>query len=158
MTKTLVAYFSATGVTAGVAKHLAKVTHADIFEILPQVPYTKEDLNWTDKESRTSVEMRDPQCRPALANPVPDLAEYKVIFVGFPVWWYREPSIIDTFLETAALNGKVIVPFVTSGGSELGHTVSNMQKLAPHAVVKNGRRFEAGVSDPVLAEWAAQWL
>ena len=158
MKKSLVAYFSASGVTAGVAKRLCKVAQADAFEICPQVPYTKEDLNWTDTGSRTSVEMRDPDCRPALANPVPDLKAYEVIFVGFPIWWYREPSIIDSFLESADFSGKTIIPFVTSGGSELGHSADNMQKLAPQAVVKNGRRFDAGTSDQVLAEWVAQWL
>ena len=158
MSNILVAYFSASGVTAGVAKRLSKVVQADIFEIRPQVPYTKEDLNWTDKESRSSVEMRDPDCRPALEKPVPNLNGYNVIFVGFPVWWYREPSIIDTFLEAADFSGKLIVPFVTSGGSELGQAAVNMQKLVPHGAVKNGRRFEAGVSDQVLLDWANQWL
>ena len=158
MSNILVAYFSATGVTAGVAKRLAKIVQADAFEILPKVPYSKEDLNWTDKESRTSVEMRDPDCRPALANSVPNLSTYNVIFVGFPIWWYREPSIIDTFLESADFSGKLIVPFVTSGGSELGQAAVNMQKLIPHGAVKNGRRFDAAVSDQVLLYWANQWL
>ncbi|MBO7237869.1 MAG: flavodoxin [Elusimicrobiaceae bacterium] len=158
MEKTLVAYFSASGVTAGVAKRLAKVVQADVFEICPQVPYTKEDLNWTDTASRTSVEMRDPDCRPALAVAVPDLKEYKIILLGFPIWWYREPSIIDSFLESADFKGKTIIPFVTSGGSELGQAPTNMQKLVPQATVKEGRRFEAGTSDQALAEWVAQWL
>ncbi len=158
MSNILVAYFSATGITAGVAKRLSKVVQADTFEIRPKVPYTQADLNWTDKESRTSVEMRDPDCRPALENPAPDLSGYDVIFVGFPVWWYREPSIIDTFLESTDFSGKLIVPFVTSGGSELGQAAANMQKLVPHGAVKNGRRFDAAVSDQVLLDWANQWL
>ena len=158
MGKILVAYFSASGVTAGVAKRLAKVTHADLFEIRPQVPYTEEDLNWTDRESRSSVEMRDPDCRPALADALPNISEYDVVFVGFPVWWYREPSIVDTFISGCDLTGKTVVPFATSGGSEIGPSGDNIQALAPKATVRKGQRFDANVSEEDLSNWANQWL
>ena len=158
MSNVLVAYFSASGTTAEVAKRLAKTIHADIFEIRPRVAYTKEDLNWTDRASRSSVEMRDPACRPPLAKAVPNISGYQVIFVGFPVWWYREPSIIDTFLEGADFSTKTLIPFVTSGGSELGASASNMQTLVPQAVVKEGRRFDKNVSEVTLFEWAQKYL
>ena len=158
MKKSLVAYFSATGVTAGVAKRLAHVLGADTFEICPKVPYTKEDLNWTDNESRSSVEMRDPDCRPALTKRIPNLKSYEVIFVGFPVWWYREPSIIDTFLEEADFSGKLIVLFVTSGGSELGPGAESVRQCVPTATIKGGRRFDANASEQVLLDWAKQWV
>ena len=158
MGKVLVAYFSASGTTANVAKRLAKVTQADLFEIRPQVPYTEADLNWTDRASRSSMEMRDPDCRPALADALPNTQQYDVIFVGFPVWWYREPSIIDTFIQGCELEGRTVVPFATSGGSEIGPSGENMQALAPKAKVQTGQRFDAKVSEEELSEWAAQWL
>lgn len=158
MKKILVAYFSATGSTATVAKHLAKVLHGDLFEIAPKVPYTPADLNWTDRNSRSSVEMRDPDCRPAMLSPVPKTQSYDVIFLGFPIWWYREPSIIDTFIENCDLTGKTIVPFVTSGGSELGPSGENIQKFAPQAIIQKGRRFETNVSEAALFEWASPFL
>ena len=158
MKKSLVAYFSASGVTAGVAKRLAQAAQADIFEIRPQESYTETDLNWTDKESRSSVEMRDSDCRPALAEAAPDLSVYDVIFVGFPVWWYREPRIIDTFIEKCNLEGKTVVPFATSGGSEIGLSGENIQVLAPRATVHKGQRFDEKVSDEDLYQWAVQWL
>ena len=158
MGKVLVAYFSASGTTANVAKRLAKVTQADLFEIRPQVPYTEADLNWTDRASRSSMEMRDPDCRPALADALPNTQQYDVIFVGFPVWWYREPSIIDTFIQGCELEGRTVVPFATSGGSEIGPSGENMQALAPKAKVQTGQRFDAKGREEELSEWAAQWL
>lgn len=158
MGKVLVAYFSASGTTANVAKRLAKVTQADLFEIRPQVPYTEADLNWTDRASRSSMEMRDPDCRPALADALPNTQQYDVVFVGFPVWWYREPSIIDTFIQGCELEGRTVVPFATSGGSEIGPSGENMQALAPKAKVQTGQRFDAKVSEEELSKWAAQWL
>jgi flavodoxin len=153
MNKTLVAYFSAGGVTAKVAKKLAEATGADLFEIKPEVPYTRADLNYMDKKSRSSVEMNDRSCRPAIADKT-DISAYDTVFVGFPVWWYREPSIIDTFMEQYDFSGKKVVPFCTSGGSGLGPSGSNMQALAPGAKVVEGRRFSSGVSEADLKKWA----
>ncbi|MCI8584061.1 MAG: flavodoxin [Dorea sp.] len=158
MSNVLVAYFSASGVTAKVAEKLAKETGADLFEIKPEVLYTDADLDWMDKGSRSSVEMNDRKCRPAICSRVSDMERYKIVFVGFPVWWYREPSIIDTFMETYDFSGKTVVPFATSGGSSLGSSGKNMQALAPGANVKEGKRFTAGTSGRALADWASEWL
>ena len=157
MSKALVAYFSASGVTAKVAGRLAAATGADLFEIVPEVPYTKADLNWMSKKSRSSVEMNDPACRPAIASKVEDMGAYDVVFVGFPVWWYREPSIIDTFMESYDFSGKTVVPFATSGTSPIGSSGANMQRLAPGAKVAEGKRFSARVEEAELAKWAAEW-
>lgn len=156
--KVLVAYFSASGVTAKVADRLSKATGADLFEIKPAEPYTSADLDWTNKKSRSSVEMADKSSRPAIANKVADMSKYDVIFVGFPIWWYREPSIIDTFMESYDFSGKQVVPFATSGGSGMGDSGSIMQKLAPKATVDSGKRFSSGVSENDLKSWAAKWL
>ena len=157
MGKTLVAYFSASGVTEKVARNLATAAGADLFEIKPEQIYTKADLNWMDKKSRSTLEMNDPSCRPAMAQ-VPDVSAYDVIFVGFPIWWYREPSIIDSFMESADFTGKTVVPFCTSGGSGIGDSAQNMQALARGAVVKKGRRFSALALAGELKKWAGQWL
>ncbi len=151
--KKLVAYFSASGVTAKVAKKLAEATGSDLFEIRPEQPYTKADLNWMNKQSRSTLEMKDRSCRPAMAEK-PDVSGYDVILVGFPVWWYREPSIIDTFMESADFTGKTVVPFCTSGGSGLGDSAKNMQALAPRAKVLDGKRFSSAVSADDLKKWA----
>ena len=154
--KALVAYFSATGTTKGVAERLAGVIGAEIYEIAPETPYSMADLDWRDKNSRSSVEMADRASRPAIAGAAPDLSGVEVVFVGFPIWWYREPSIIDTFVENtaAALAGKTLVPFATSGGSGMGESSANLQALAPEAVVKEGRRFRGSASADELAVWA----
>lgn len=120
MSQTLVTYFSASGVTANAAKILAQAAGADLYEIKPEVPYTRADLNWMDKKSRSTVEMNDPSSRPAINGKIERMEQYQNIFVGFPVWWYREPSIIDTFLESYDFTGKRIILFATSGGSGLG--------------------------------------
>ena len=151
----LVAYFSASGTTRKVAEKLAKAIGADIFEIKPEVPYTKADLNWLSKKSRSSVEMSDTSCRPAIAESIDNMADYDTVFVGFPVWWYREPSIIDTFMESYDFTGKTVVPFCTSGGSGLGESGANMQALAPGAEVGIGERFKGRVSEEELAAWAS---
>ena len=156
--KVLVAYFSASGVTAGVADKLSKAIGADLFEIKPAQPYTNADLDWTNKKSRSSVEMDDRNSRPAIANKVTDMSKYDVIFVGFPIWWYREPSIIDTFMESYDFSGKQVIPFATSGGSGMGDSGSIMQKLAPKAKVDNGKRFSSGVSEKDRKTWASKWL
>lgn len=158
MSHVLVAYFSASGVTAKVAQHLAKETGADLFEIEPETPYTSADLNWQDSRSRSSVEMNDRASRPAISSKLEDMSQYDVIFVGFPVWWYREPSIIDTFMEAYDFSGKTVVPFATSGGSPIGDSGSNMQALAPKAKVAKGKRLASGASGKALSQWASQWL
>ena len=156
MNKSLVVYFSATGTTKGVAERLAAAIGADIQEIKPVVPYTAADLNWHDQKSRSSVEMADRASRPAIQAPIPDVSAYATIFVGFPIWWYREPSIIDTFIEASAkvLEGKVVAPFATSGGSGMGESSAIMQKLAPAAKVVEGRRFRASATAEELSAWA----
>lgn len=153
--KTLVAYFSASGVTAKAAQLLAQVTDADLFEIVPEAPYTKADLNWLNPKSRSSVEMKDRACRPAIASSVAEIAQYDRVFVGFPVWWYREPSIIDTFLESYDFSGKTLIPFCTSGGSGLGKTADNFRALAPTAKVVEGKRLTRKDTEESLRTWAA---
>ena len=158
MSKVLVAYFSAGGVTAKMAKKLADAIGADLFEITPEEPYTKADLNWMDKKSRSSLEMNDRNCRPAIRSRVESMAQYDVVFVGFPVWWYREPSIIDTFMEAYDFSGKTIIPFATSGMSGIGDSGKNMQDLAKGAKVLPGMRFKNSVSSGELKTWAEEWL
>ena len=150
MAKTLVAYFSASGTTAKVAKELAAAVGADLFEITPAKPYTRADLNWQDKQSRTTIEMNDEACRPAIV----DMAAYDTVFLGFPVWWYVEPRIIDTFLEAYDFSGKTIVPFATSGGSGLGQAPKRMKALAPGAKVLAGGLLNGRPSQAKLATWA----
>ena len=156
MKKVLVAYFSASGVTKKVAENMANAVGADLFRIVPEQPYTDADLNWMNKQSRSTLEMKDRNCRPDMAEK-PDVSSYDVIFVGFPVWWYREPSIIDTFMESADFSGKVIVPFGTSGGLGLGDSAKNMQELVPTAKVLNGKRFSISASADELKKWAEQF-
>lgn len=156
--KVLVAYFSATGTTEKLANKIAKITGADLFEITPEQPYTADDLNWMNKESRSSVEMNDRNCRPAISSKIEDISRYDVIFVGFPVWWYREPSIIDTFMESYDFSGKTVVPFATSGGSPIGDSGKNMQKLAPKAKVYAGKCFSVTVPEGELESWIKEML
>ena len=157
MTKTLVAYFSASGVTAKVAANLAKAIGAELYEIAPEIPYTKADLNWMDKKSRSTVEMEDRSSRPAIGTRVENMEQYDTVFVGFPIWWYREPSIIDTIMEAYDFSGKTIVPFATSGGSGLGDSYKNMKALASSATVKDGKKFSPNASEASLKEWAEQF-
>ncbi len=156
MKKVLVAYFSASGVTKKVAENLAKAAGADLFEIAPEQPYTKADLNWMDKQSRSTLEMKDKSCRPAMAAK-PDVSGYDLILVGFPIWWYREPSIVDTFMQSADFTGKTVVPFCTSGGSGLGDSAVNLQALAPGAKVLDGIRFSRSASADELKKWAERF-
>ena len=156
--KVLVAYFSATGTTAGVAEKLATATGGDLFEIKPEQPYTGDDLNWRNDQSRSSVEMADKSSRPAIANKVEDMSKYDVVFVGFPIWWGREPSIIDTFMESYDFAGKKVIPFATSGSSDIGDSGNIMQSLAPQARVLSGKRFSSSVSENELKKWADEWL
>ena len=149
----LVAYFSASGSTAKLAKTLSAAADAALYEIKPAVAYERRDLNWMDKTSRSTVEMQDPSCRPALADTAAPVAEADVIFLGFPIWWYREPSLIDSFLEAYDFSGKTIVPFFTSGGSGLGEGQGRIEKLARGAKVLPGRRFSARASEGELKGW-----
>ncbi len=158
MGKTLVAYFSASGVTAKVSKKLADAIGADLYEIIPTQTYTSADLNWQDKNSRSSVEMKDRGCRPTIKNNVADMEQYDTVFIGFPIWWYREPSIIDTFMEAYDFSGKTVIPFATSGGSGMGDSAKNMQELAKGANVRPGKRFAAGASEEELASWVKETM
>ena len=158
MSRILVAYFSAGGTTAALSEKLAAGIGADLFEIRPEVPYTKADLNWMNKQSRSSVEMNDRSARPAIVCRVENMDQYDVVFVGFPIWWYREPSIIDTFIEAYDFSGKTVVPFATSGGSGMGDSSENMQALAKGAKVTAGKRFGRLASKAELKNWAELWL
>ena len=153
MSKTLVAYFSASGVTRRAAERLSEVVDGELYEIRPAVPYTPADLNWMDKKSRSSVEMSDPSSRPEIAEKIPLLADYDTVFLGFPIWWYVAPRIINTFVESYDFTGKTLVPFATSGGSGMGRTVDELRKLCPNANWKAGKMVN-GISDKALADWA----
>lgn len=153
--KALVVYFSATGTTAKVAKALANAAQADLYEIRPAVPYTSADLNWMDKRSRSSVEMNDKHSRPALADTDAPIAGHDVIFLGFPIWWYTAPTIINTFLESYDFTGKTVVLFATSGGSGLGSTAAALQGSAPGARIVNGRMLNGRVSEHELKAWVS---
>ena len=154
MSKKLVAYFSASGVTAGVAGTLAEAAGADLYEIKPEVPYTGADLDWNDPQSRSTVEMKDPGSRPALADKAANVAAYDVVFVGFPIWWYVAPTIINTFLESYDFSGKTIVPFATSGGSGLGETSAKLRpSAADTATWRDGKLLNSGQSKEALAKW-----
>jgi len=155
--KTLIAYFSASPSrrTERVAHKIADVIGADLYEIVPTVPYTQEDLNWNNAQSRSSMEMRDPNSRPEIGSKLLDPAPYRVIFVGFPIWWYVAPHIINTFLESYDLTGKTIIPFATSGGSSMGQTTVHLRPSAEGAVVKEGRRFDMGETPMAINSWIA---
>ena len=154
MSKKLVAYFSASGVTAKLAKRLANAVDADIFEIKPEKPYTTADLDWTNKKSRSSVEMSDKSFRPAVAEKLDNIADYDTIYVGFPIWWYVAPTIINTFLEQYDLTGKTIIPFATSGSSRMGKTNSEFAPSCKGAILKEGKRFEENTDEIELKKWA----
>ena len=154
MSKILVAYFSASGTTAGVAKDLANAIHADLYEIRPAVPYTQADLNWNDKMSRSSVEMSDKSSRPALADKNADIAGHEVILLGFPIWWYVAPTIINTFLEGYDFSGKKIVLFATSGGSGFGKTVAGLKgSVSADTQIIEGRMLNGKLSESELKKW-----
>ena len=149
MSKTLIAYFSASGVTAGAAREMADAIGADLYEICPAAPYTDADLNWMDKKSRSTLEMNDPACRPAIASQVERMEQYDTVFVGFPVWWYVEPRIVDTFLESYDFTGKTMIPFATSGGSGISKAEKSLREHCPGGTWKKGRLVNSGA-----AEWA----
>ncbi|MBQ8413412.1 MAG: NAD(P)H-dependent oxidoreductase [Lachnospiraceae bacterium] len=153
MSKNLVAYFSASGVTEKVAKELSEIVSGDLFEIKPEVPYTPDDLNWMNKESRSSVEMSNPDSRPAIASMVSNMEDYDVIFVGFPIWWYVAPTIINTFLESYDFAGKTIILFATSGGSGFGKTVEKLQGSCIGAVIKEGGVLKMPLNKAQIMSW-----
>ena len=150
----LVAYFSATGTTAKAAKALANAVGGELYEIKPAVPYTSADLNWMDKNSRSSVEMKDAHSRPALADTDAPVAGLDVIFLGFPVWWYVAPTILNTFLEAYDFTGKTIVLFATSGGSGLGKSAAGLRVSAPGAKIVDGRMLNGRLNEAELKAWA----
>lgn len=159
MAKTLVAYFSAGGVTAKVAAKVAQAAGADLYEIKPAVPYTEADLNWMDKESRSSVEMNDKNFRPAMADKSAPVADYDTILLGFPIWWYVAPTIINTFLECYDFSGKKIILFATSGGSGFGNTVAELRpSVAPDTQIIEGKLLNGIRSDKQIAEWVESVL
>lgn len=154
MSRKLVAYFSASGVTAKVAEKLSEAIGADLYAIEPEVPYTKADLDWMDKKSRSTIEMNNPASRPAIAGKRDNMNDYDTVFVGFPIWWYVAPTIINTFLESYDLTGKTIIPFATSGGSDMGKTNEKLLPSCKGAKLLNGKVFKASVSGADLAKWA----
>lgn len=158
MQRKLVAYFSASGTTAKVAETLADAIGADIFELAPAVPYTTEDLNWRDANARSTVEMKNPASRPAIARKRGNMDEYDTIFLGFPIWWYMAPTIVNTFLESYDLAGKTIVPFATSGGSDMGQTNERLRPSCPGATLQEGCVFQGTISRAELAKWAQEFL
>ena len=153
MSKTLVAYFSASGVTKKLAERLAGAIGADTFEICPETPYTDADLDWRNPKSRSSVEMKDRAARPAVAVPVENVAQYDYVFVGFPIWWYEAPRIVQTFLESYDFSGKTVIPFATSGGSGMGKTAAILQKSCPAAKVLPGIRMSGSASLNEVSSW-----
>lgn len=154
MSRKLVAYFSASGVTAKVAETLAEAIGADIYEIEPAVPYSKADLDWTNQKSRSSVEMSDPTSRPAIAGKRDNMDDYDTVFVGFPIWWYVAPTIINTFLESYDMTGKTIIPFATSGGSGMGETNEKLQPSCPNSKLIEGKVFKSRTSKSEIIGWA----
>ena len=151
----LVAYFSASGTTAKAAKALAKASGADLYEIKPAVPYTSTDLNWMDKRSRSSVEMNDKHSRPALADTDAPIAGHDVIFLGFPIWWYVAPTIVNTFLESYDFTGKTIILFATSGGSGLGKSAVSLRASVPGARIVDGRLLNGRLNADELKTWVS---
>ena len=159
MSKILVAYFSATGTTGIVATALAEATGADLYEIVPEVPYTNDDLNWRDEQSRSSVEMNDPTGRPAIGGgKVSNMEEYDSIFLCFPIWWYVAPTIVNSFLESYNLHGKKIVLFATSRGSGFGKTLERLENSAPGAQITEGKILNGEWSKEDLAKLAEEYL
>mgnify|MGYP002674047681 FL=1 len=152
MSKKLVAYFSASGVTKRYAERLAQAADADLFEIKPTVPYTDADLNWQNSNSRSSIEMKNPDSRPEIVEKLSDMDKYDTVFVGFPIWWYVAPTIIDTFLESYDFSGKTVVPFATSGGSGMGKTADVLRQVCPAADIKDGKVLN-NMTDEKIKQW-----
>lgn len=153
--RSLVAYFSATGTTRGVAEALAEGTGADLYEIVPEEPYTDDDLDYHDDNSRSTIEMNDPSSRPEIAGSVKNMEQYEVVFIGYPIWWGEAPRIVSTFMESYDFSGKTIVPFCTSGGSGMGSSAANLEKMTSNAEWLSGRRFDGGSTSDEMTEWAS---
>lgn len=152
--KTLVSYFSATGTTKAVAERLSQITGAEIYEIKPEIPYTSADLDWNDKKSRSSIEMRDKDSRPAITDREAKIEDYDIIYIGFPVWWYIAPTIINTFMESYDFSGKTVILFATSGGSGFGKAVENLKRsCSPMTVIKEGKVFLGRSSEAEIRMW-----
>ncbi|MBR0528501.1 MAG: flavodoxin [Ruminococcus sp.] len=150
---TIVVYFSATGTTKGVAERIASVTDADIFEISAAEPYSDADLDWNDKNSRTTLEMNDPDVRPAIANDTVDLDGYETVYIGYPIWWGEAPRIMSTFVEAHDFDGKTVIPFCTSGGSSIGRSGENLASQAGGGNWLAGGRLDANISESELQDW-----
>ncbi|AXU10633.1 flavodoxin [Parvimonas micra] len=153
MSRKLVAYFSASGATKKLAERISKIAGADLHEIAPKEIYTDEDLNWMNENSRSSIEMKNKSFRPEIANKINNIDDYDTIYVGFPIWWYVAPTIINTFLESYDLKGKTIIPFATSGESLMGNTNEELKNSCKGSVLKEGRRFDIKDSDEIIKNW-----
>lgn len=151
--KVLIAYFSATGTTEGVAEHIANGLNADIYEIVPEDPYTDADLDYNDNNSRTTIEMNDPDVRPVISGSVENMEQYDIVFIGYPIWWGEAPRIISTFVESYDFSGKTIVPFCTSGGSGMGSSAANLEELTNGAQWLSGQRLSGSDSQDTVMEW-----
>lgn len=152
-TKVLVTYFSATNTTQGIAEHIANGLNGDIYEIVPEEPYTDADLNYNDNNSRTTIEMNDPDARPAIIGSVEDMEQYDIVFIGYPIWWGEAPRIVSTFVESYDFSGKTIVPFCTSGGSGVGSSATNLEQLTDGADWLPGKRLNGSDSQDTVMEW-----
>ena len=152
-TNVLVAYFSATNTTQGIAEHIANGLNADIYEIVPKEPYTDADLDYNDNNSRTTIEMNDPDARPAIIGSVEDMEQYDIVFIGYPIWWGEAPRIVSTFVESYDFSGKTIVPFCTSGGSGVGSSATNLEQLTDGADWLPGKRLNGSDSQDTVMEW-----
>lgn len=152
-TQVLVAYFSATNTTEGVAKHIADGLNAKLYEIVPEDPYTDADLNYNDDSSRSTIEMNDPDARPEISGSVENMEQYGIVFIGYPIWWGKEPKIVDTFMESYDFSGKTIVPFCTSGSSGMGSSAANLEQLTSGAEWLDGRRLNGSDSQETVMEW-----
>lgn len=150
---TIVVYFSATGTTKGVAERIASVTDADIFELSAAEPYSDADLDWNDKNSRTTLEMNDPDVRPAIANDTVDLDGYETVYIGYPIWWGEAPRIMSTFVEAHDFDGKTVIPFCTSGGSSIGRSGENLASQSGGGNWLAGGRLDANISESELQDW-----
>ena len=153
MSEILVAYFSATGITEKLAKKIANVVDGDLHEIHPEIPYSAADLDWMNKNSRSSVEMNDKSFRPAIANKLDSTENIKILILAFPIWWYIAPTIINTFLEQYDWNDKIIIPVATSGSSGMGNTNAELESSCPGAILKDGKRFDVNVSEKEIKAW-----
>ena len=152
-TKILVAYFSATNTTEGVAKVIADCIDADIYEITPEQPYTSADLNYNSDSSRSTKEMNDPNSRPAISGSVKNMEQYDIVFIGYPIWWGEAPRILSTFVESCDFSGKTVVPFCTSGGSGVGLSAKNLERQAGSGTWLSGTRLSGGASKSTIENW-----